>query len=254
MTPELAKKLAPLAPKMIAIQPFVSNEIVYLSADEEEKYVVAQANALLDEENHFIEEKVEVRIGDRFHMEPPEHVDFMDVSPKQILSVATSLIPFLEHDDAPRALMGSNMQRQAVPLLCPEAPLVATGMEAQTAQDSGQVICAQGDGEVVSVGTRREIRVRYDGGEEKAYPLIKFVRSNQGTCISQRPIVEKGQRVVNGQPLADSSSTDGGELALGPERALRLHELGRLQLRGRHRHLEARGAGRQVHVHPHREA
>ena len=128
----------------IAIQPYVSNEIVYLSADEEEKYVVAQANAILDEENHFVEERVEVRIGDRFHMELPEHVDFMDVSPKQILSVATSLIPFLEHDDAPRALMGSNMQRQAVPLLCPEAPLVATGMEAQTAQDSGQVICAAG--------------------------------------------------------------------------------------------------------------
>ena len=214
ITPELAKKLAALAPATIAIEPYVSNEIVYLSADEEEKYVVAQANAILDKENHFVEEKVEVRIGDRFHMEPPENVDFMDVSPKQILSVATSLIPFLEHDDAPRALMGSNMQRQAVPLLCPEAPLVATGMEAQAAQDSGQVICAQGEGEVVGISAR-EIRVRYDSGEEKAYPLIKFVRSNQGTCISQRPIVGKGQRVSDGQPLADSSSTDGGELALG---------------------------------------
>jgi DNA-directed RNA polymerase subunit beta len=214
ITPALAKKLAALAPATVAIQPYVSNEIIYLSADEEEKYVVAQANAVLDEESHFVEEKVEVRIGDRFHMELPENVDFMDVSPKQILSVATSLIPFLEHDDAPRALMGSNMQRQAVPLLCPEAPLVATGMEAQTARDSGQVVCAQGDGEVTSVSAR-EIRVRYDTGEEKTYPLIKFVRSNQGTCISQRPIVEKGQRVVNGQPLADSSSTDGGELALG---------------------------------------
>ncbi|MGA2285567.1 MAG: DNA-directed RNA polymerase subunit beta [Dehalococcoidia bacterium] len=214
ITPALAKKLASLAPKQVAIQPYVSNEIVYLSADEEEKYVVAQANALLDAENHFIEEKVEVRIGERFHMEVPQHVDFMDVSPKQILSVATSLIPFLEHDDAPRALMGSNMQRQAVPLLCPEAPLVATGMEAQTAQDSGQVICAQGNGEISGLDAR-EIRVRYDSGEDKAYPLIKFVRSNQGTCISQRPIVEKGQRVVDGQPLADSSSTEGGELALG---------------------------------------
>ncbi len=212
--PAVAKKLAPLGRKEIPIQPFVSNEIVYLSADEEEKYVVAQANALLDAENHFVEEKVEVRIGERFHMEVPQHVDFMDVSPKQILSVATSLIPFLEHDDAPRALMGSNMQRQAVPLLCPEAPLVATGMEAQTAQDSGQVICAEGNGEVVGLDAR-EIRVRYDSGEEKAYPLIKFVRSNQGTCISQRPIVEKGQRFVDGQPLADSSSTEGGELALG---------------------------------------
>jgi DNA-directed RNA polymerase subunit beta len=213
ITPAVAKKLGS-AKKLIQIQPFVSNEIVYLSADEEEKYVVAQANAILDEENHFVEEKVEVRIGDRFHMEVPENVDYMDVSPKQILSVATSLIPFLEHDDAPRALMGSNMQRQAVPLLCPEAPLVATGMEGQTAQDSGQVICADGDGEVLSVAAR-EIKVRYDSGEERTYPLTKFVRSNQGTCISQRPIVAKGERVVSGQPLADSSSTDGGELALG---------------------------------------
>ncbi len=155
-----------------------------------------------------------MRIGDRFHMEVPENVDFMDVSPKQILSVATSLIPFLEHDDAPRALMGSNMQRQAVPLLCPEAPLVATGMEAQTAQDSGQVVCGEGEGEVLNVNAR-QIRVRYDSGEEKSYPLTKFVRSNQGTCISQRPIVSKGERVTNGMPLADSSSTDGGELALG---------------------------------------
>ena len=214
ITPELAKKLAALAPEMIAIQPYVSNDIDYLSADEEEKYVVAQANALLDKENHFLEERVEVRIGERFHMEPPEHVDFMDVSPKQILSVATSLIPFLEHDDAPRALMGSNMQRQAVPLLRPEAPLVATGMEGQTAQDSGQVICAAGDGVVASV-TAREIRVNYDNDGEKVHPLTKFVRSNQGTCISQRPIVEKGQRIVKGQPLADSSSTESGELALG---------------------------------------
>jgi DNA-directed RNA polymerase subunit beta len=214
ITPELAKEMAKLAPRTIPVKPYVTNDIAYLSADEEEKYVVAQANAILDENNHFVEERVEVRIEDRFHMELPERVQLMDVSPKQVLSVATSLIPFLEHDDAPRALMGSNMQRQAVPLLCPEAPLVATGMEHQTAQDSGQVIAAENDGEVTDV-TAREIAVRYDSGEEKVYSLLKFVRSNQGTCISQRPIVEKGQRVSKGQTLADSSSTDGGELALG---------------------------------------
>ena len=214
ITPQVAAQLKKLTPRMVAVRPFVSNEIVYLSADEEERYVVAQANALLDEDNHFIENRVEVRIEDRFHMEPPERVQFMDVSPKQVLSVATSLIPFLEHDDAPRALMGSNMQRQAVPLLLPEAPLVATGMERQTAQDSGQVITAEGDGVVESV-TARDILVRYDSGIERQYSLLKFVRSNQGTCISQRPIVEKGQRVTAGQPLADSSSTAGGELALG---------------------------------------
>ena len=214
VTRELAKKLASRATEHVPIRPYVSNEIAYLSADEEEKYIIAQANAILDEENHFVEERVEVRIGERFHMELPEHLDFMDVSPKQILSVATSLIPFLEHDDAPRALMGSNMQRQAVPLLCPEAPLVATGMESQTAQDSGQVICAEGNGVVTSVAAK-ELRVAYDGGDEKSYQLVKFVRSNQGTCISQRPIVDKGQRVVAGQPIADSSSTDEGELALG---------------------------------------
>jgi DNA-directed RNA polymerase subunit beta len=214
ITRELAKTMAKLTPQMIPVRPYVTNDIVYLSADEEEKYVVAQANAILDENNHFVEERVEVRIEDRFHMELPERVQFMDVSPKQVLSVATSLIPFLEHDDAPRALMGSNMQRQAVPLLCPEAPLVATGMELQTAQDSGQVVAAEGDGEVTGVSAK-EVAVRYDGGGEKVHSLLKFVRSNQGTCISQRPIVEQGQRVSKGQTLADSSSTDGGELALG---------------------------------------
>jgi DNA-directed RNA polymerase subunit beta len=147
-------------------------------------------------------------------MEPPERVDFMDVSPKQIVSVATSLIPFLEHDDANRALMGSNMQRQAVPLLRPEVPLVSTGMESQAAQDSGQVVLAEDDG--VVVGSSAEvITVRYNSGEEKSYRLMKFVRSNQGTCINQRPIVVKDQHVTKGQPLADSSSTDQGELALG---------------------------------------
>jgi DNA-directed RNA polymerase subunit beta len=214
ITPEMVKAMAKLAPKTIPVKPYVTDEIDYLSADEEEKYVVAQANAILDENNHFVEERVEVRIEDRFHMELPERVQYMDVSPKQVLSVATSLIPFLEHDDAPRALMGSNMQRQAVPLLCPEAPLVSTGMEYQTAQDSGQVIAAAEDGVVTEVAAK-EMTVLYDSGQEQSYSLLKFVRSNQGTCISQRPIIEKGQRVKKGQTLADSSSTDGGELALG---------------------------------------
>ena len=214
VTPDLAEKLGALSHRMVSVRPFVSNDIAYLSAHLEERYVIAQANVVLDEANHFLEEKVEVRFGEHFLMEPPERVDFIDVSPKQVVSVATSLIPFLEHDDANRALMGSNMQRQAVPLLRPEMPLVVTGMESQVAQDSGQVVLAEDDG-VVLASTADAITVRYDSGEEKSYPLMKFVRSNQGTCINQRPIVDRGQRVSKGQPLADSSSTDQGELALG---------------------------------------
>jgi DNA-directed RNA polymerase subunit beta len=138
----------------------------------------------------------------------------MDVTPKQILSVATSLIPFLEHDDAPRALMGANMQRQAVPLIRPQVPLVMTGVEHRAAADSGQVILAEGPG-VVTSATATAISVKYDSGEEKTYPLLRFVRSNQGTCINQRPSVPRGQRVAKGDTLVDSSSTDHGELALG---------------------------------------
>ena len=214
VTPDLAEKLGALSHRMVSVRPFVSNDIAYLSAHLEERYVIAQANVVLDEANHFLEEKVEVRFGEHFLMEPPERVDFIDVSPKQVVSVATSLIPFLEHDDANRALMGSNMQRQAVPLLRPEMPLVVTGMESQVAQDSGQVVLAEDDG-VVLASAADAITVRYDSGEEKTYPLMKFVRSNQGTCINQRPIVDHGQRVSKGEPLADSSSTDQGELALG---------------------------------------
>jgi DNA-directed RNA polymerase subunit beta len=211
----LAKKLAAKGDKMVRCRPFVSSQIEYLSADTEDNYVIAQANALLSDDSHFLEERIEAREGERFMMEPPDKVDWMDVSPKQILSVATSLIPFLEHNDAPRALMGSNMQRQAVPLVRPETPIVMTGVEAQAAQDSGQVILAERDGVVVSADAR-EILVRYDGdGEPTRHPLLKFVRSNQGTCINQRPTVRKGDRVGKGDPLADSSSTSKGELALG---------------------------------------
>jgi DNA-directed RNA polymerase subunit beta len=214
VTRQLAAKLAKLPPTTIPIRPFVSDQVVYLLADDEERYVVAQANEPLDKSNHFLGNKLEARFGSHFITAAPEQVDFMDLSPKQIVSVATSLIPFLEHDDANRALMGSNMQRQAVPLVRPEVPLVATGMERRAAIDSGQAFFANGEGVVVNC-TARHIRVRYDSGEEKTYELSKFVRSNQGTCINQRAIVQKGQRVEKGQPLVDSSSTAQGELALG---------------------------------------
>ena len=209
-----AARIAVLGDQPIALRPYVSDEIEYLTADEEDQYIVAQASAPLDAEGHFLEERVEVREGPRFEEVPPERVHYMDVSPKQIVSVAAALIPFLEHDDVTRALMGSNMQRQAVPLVRPEVPLVGTGMERPAAYDSGQVIFAEQDGEVTSA-TAQAIRVRYQDGREGVYPLLKFVRSNQGTCINQRPIVAKGEAVRAGQPLADSSSTDQGELALG---------------------------------------
>ncbi len=217
VTPQLAAKLAKLPPTTIPIRPFVSDvsdQVVYLLADEEERYVVVQANEPLDESNHFLGSKLEARFGSHFITATPEQVHFMDLSPKQMVSVATSLIPFLEHDDANRALMGSNMQRQAVPLVRPEVPLVATGMERRAAIDSGQAFFAEDDGLVVNC-TARHIRIQYDSGEEKAYELFKFVRSNQGTCVNQRSIVHKGQRVKKGQPLVDSSSTVQGELALG---------------------------------------
>src|SRR5687767_9110903 len=196
------------------IKPVVTDSIEYLPADEEEEHVVAQANARLDGEGHFVDERVPSRFRDQFPEARPDQIEYMDVSPKQVVSVATALIPFLEHDDANRALMGSNMQRQAVPLLEPEAPIVGTGMEAKAALDSGQVLTSKVTGVVTSV-TAERIAVEADSGELHEYPLDKFVRSNQGTCINQRPIVMVGQRVQAGEPIADSSSTDKGELALG---------------------------------------
>ncbi len=196
------------------ILPVVTDEIVYLAADEEEEHWVAQANAPLDEDGHFVQDRVPCRYRDQFPEVAPDRIEYMDVSPKQVVSVATALIPFLEHDDANRALMGSNMQRQAVPLLEPEAPIVGTGMERRAALDSGQVVVVREAGVVTSV-TAERILVEEDSGELRTYPLQKFVRSNQGTCINQRPIVEVGARVAAGEPIADSSSTDGGELALG---------------------------------------
>ncbi len=199
----------------VRIRPLVTDEIEYLDAAAEEKFHIAQANAVLDEGMHFAEERVMIRYRDKFRIEPAEGVDYMDVSPKQIVSVATSLIPFLEHDDANRALMGSNMMRQSVPLLQPEAPVVGTGVEFRAAFDSQQVVVARGAGTVVSVTAGAIQIMRDEGNEVDTYQLKKFLRSNQGTCINQRPIVDVGDRVAVDQVLADSSSTDHGELALG---------------------------------------
>jgi len=207
---ELKKQKANAFP----IRPIVTDEIEYLPADEEEEHVVAQANAPLDEEGHFTAERIPSRYRDTFPEARANQIEYMDVSPKQVVSVATALIPFLEHDDANRALMGSNMQRQAVPLLEPESPIVGTGMEDRAARDSGQVLVARRAGLVTSV-TAERIHIETDSGELDEYKLLKFVRSNQGTCINQRPIVDVGARVSDGQPIADSSSTQQGELALG---------------------------------------
>jgi DNA-directed RNA polymerase subunit beta len=207
-------RISKLSRRKIKVVPFVSDEVIYFSADKEDVYTIAQANATLDERNQFTEERVEARLAERYVRELPNNIDLMDVSPKQIVSVATAMIPFLEHDDANRALMGANMQRQAVPLLCSEAPLVATGMEAEAAKHSGQVLFATNPGIVASV-TGDRIIVNRDDGAQDVYQLMKFLRTNQGTCINQKPIVNKGERVEAGWVLADSSAIERGELALG---------------------------------------
>ncbi|GHU72027.1 DNA-directed RNA polymerase subunit beta [Clostridia bacterium] len=193
----------------------VTPEIVYLTADEEDKYIIAQANEPLDANGNFMNERVAVRIKAEITAVPHNQVDFIDVSPKQVVSVATAMIPFLENDDAIRALMGSNMQRQAVPLLVPEAPIIGTGMEYKTARDSGVVAIAEENGTVERVSAD-EISVRNDYNHSlHSYRLRKFVRSNQGTCINQRPIVSSGERVEIGQIIADGPSTEKGEIGLG---------------------------------------
>src|SRR5207247_323496 len=193
----------------------VSGEIDYLGADEEDRHVIAQANTPIDTKTgRFAEDRVLVRRkGGEVDYVTPEEVDYMDVSPKQIVSVAAALIPFLEHDDANRALMGANMQRQAVPLLRSESPLIGTGVEVRSAVDAGDVVLAQKAGTVEEVSAD-EILVR-EGTELKRYPLLKFRRSNQGTCINQKPIVDAGDKVQKGQVIADGPSTESGELALG---------------------------------------
>ena len=192
----------------------VTEEIRYMTADEEDKYIVAQANEPLDDDGYFLGERVTARAKDDVLSITPDKVDLMDVSPKQVVSIATALIPFLENDDANRALMGANMQRQAVPLLCTQAPIIGTGMEYKVAADSGVCILAKRAGEVIRV-VGNEIRVRAENGEVDVYPLLKFKRSNQGTCVNQRPIVFKGDKVTEKQILADGPATDHGELALG---------------------------------------
>ncbi len=192
----------------------VTDEIVYLTADEEDNYIIAQANEPLNDEGYFEGERVTARYQNEVLSLPPNQVDFMDVSPKQVVSIATALIPFLENDDANRALMGANMQRQAVPLLCTQAPIIGTGMEYKVAVDSGVCILAKNAGVVERV-TGDEIIVRKEDGGVDKYSVLKFKRSNQGTCVNQRPIVYKGDKVVKGQVLADGPATDHGELALG---------------------------------------
>ncbi|MBF1342526.1 MAG: DNA-directed RNA polymerase subunit beta [Megasphaera micronuciformis] len=192
----------------------VTDDVHYITADEEEQYIIAQANEPLAEDGTFVNERVACRHGEAVLEVARDRVDFMDVSPREVVSVGTSMIPFLENDDANRALMGANMQRQAVPLLRTQAPLVGTGMEYKAACDSGVCILAKHAGTVARV-TGDEIIITTDEGGTDTYKLIKFVRSNQSTCINQRPLVYKGERVERDQVLADGMATDGGELALG---------------------------------------
>ena len=196
------------------MNPVVTDEVVYMTADEEDNYHVAQANTPLDEEGHFINKNVSGRYLEETQDYERNKFDYMDVSPKMVFSVATALIPFLQNDDANRALMGSNMQRQAVPLLTTEAPVVGTGMEVKTAVDSGVAEVAEQAG-VVESSTSTSITIRHDDGTKKTYKLTKFQRSNQSNCYNQRPIVDKGERVEAGQVIADGPSTSGGEMALG---------------------------------------
>ena len=192
----------------------VTDHVDFLTADEEDRYVVAQANEPLDEEGRFVHERVGCRYRELITEMPRERIDYMDVSPKQLVSVATALIPFLENDDTNRALMGSNMQRQAVPLLKTEPSIVATGIEAAIARDSGVMVTAKEGGVAVAVSSDR-IVIREDSGFETEYKLKKFERSNQGTCLNQRPIISTGDRVQKGEVIADGPSTNNGELALG---------------------------------------
>ena len=194
--------------------PRVTDEVVYMTADEEDNYHVAQANERLDENGYFVRKLVSGRYREETQEYDRTMFDYMDVSPKMVFSVATALIPFLENDDANRALMGSNMQRQAVPLLVTEAPVVGTGMEIKAAVDSGVCVLAKEDGEVERA-TAKEITLRYDDGKRETYKLIKFARSNQSNCYNQKPIVSKGERVKKGQVIADGPSTSNGEIALG---------------------------------------
>ena len=231
----------------------------YLSAWEEDKYVIAQANIEVNSKGRIVPELANCRVAGDFQLKRRAEIEYVDVSPKQLVSVAASLIPFLENDDANRALMGSNMQRQAVPLLQAEAPLVGTGMERVSARDSGAVVLCRRGGTVDSVDSERII-VRVDGSFHEGhmsrevgadiYQLVKFKRSNQNTCVSQKPIVSVGDRVEKGRVLADGPCTAAGELALGRNVPGSLHALAGLQLRGRHSRQRKIGQGRLLHLDP----
>ena len=194
--------------------PRVTDEVVYMTADEEDRYHVAQANEALDEDGHFVRKNISGRFREETSEFQRSRIDYMDVSPKMVFSVATAMIPFLENDDANRALMGSNMQRQAVPLLVTEAPVVGTGMEMKAAVDSGNCVVANEGGTVERVESNRIVIKKADGNRDE-YKLSKFVRSNQGTCMNQRPIISKGDMIEKGQVIADGPSTSCGEIALG---------------------------------------
>ncbi len=214
VTDALIKKFKAMKLEQVPVVPFISGETEYLSADAEDNYVIAQANAPLDDLNQFTSDRVSARFNQKFLFVPARRIDYMDVAARQIVGISASLIPFLEHDDANRALMGSNMQRQAVPLLAPDVPIVSTGMETQAAYDSGQLLISDVEGEVASVQGDRII-IHTTNGDERVYRLRKYNRSNQSTCVDQRPIVRKGQTIRKGDVLADSSSTYLGNLALG---------------------------------------
>jgi DNA-directed RNA polymerase subunit beta len=213
-TEEIAEALQKAGIEEVSVRPYVSEEVEYLAADEEERYVIAQANSPLNEHFEFTQERISARHHSDFLFVSPLDVEYMDVAPNQIVGISAALIPFLSHDDANRALMGSNMQAQGVPLLKPDIPQASTGIERPAALDSGQVLLAEEDGEVVSVVGDR-IKVRNSEGKVREYKLWKYERSNQSTCIDQRPIVSKGQVVRTGDVIADSSSTVDGNLALG---------------------------------------
>ncbi|MFN8528055.1 MAG: DNA-directed RNA polymerase subunit beta [Anaerolineae bacterium] len=214
ITPQMIQAFTKAGIEQVAVLPFISGEIEYLSADMEDNYVIAQANSPLDDLNQFSTDRVSARFNQKFLFVPARRIDYMDVAARQIVGISASLIPFLEHDDANRALMGSNMQRQAVPLLAPDYPIVSTGMETQAAYDSGQLLISDVEGEVVSVQGDRII-IHTVSGDERVYRLRKYNRSNQSTCVDQRPIARKGQQIKKGDVLADSSSTYMGNLALG---------------------------------------
>ena len=211
---KLVTRLKLMKIKDVPVTPFATHDIEYLSADNEDKFIIAQANAVLDDQQQFVSKRVSARYEQGFLSVPPQRIDYMDIAPRQIVGISAALIPFLSHDAANRALMGSNMQRQAVPLLTPDVSVVSTGMERQAASDSGQVLVSDISAEVISVQGHRVI-ARAEDGDEQTFQLRKYERSNQSTCIDQRPVVRKGDMIKPGDIIADSSSTYDGHLALG---------------------------------------